>query len=48
MQKRYYHSIKNEKDKTKNPPLRRGASENEIIRWTKDHDIFNRLEAGHP
>jgi hypothetical protein len=34
------------KIKRKIPPLRRGASDNEIIRWTKDHDIFDRLEAG--
>ena len=34
------------KIKRKIRPLRRGASDNEIIRWTKDQDIFDRLEAG--
>jgi hypothetical protein len=34
------------KIKRKIPVLRRGTSDNEIIRWTKDHDIFDRLEAG--
>jgi hypothetical protein len=34
------------KIKRKIPSLRRGASDNEIIRWTKDHDVFDRLEAG--
>lgn len=28
------------------PPLRRGANDEEIIRWTRTHDVFNRLEAG--
>jgi len=28
------------------PPLRKGASDEEILRWTKAHDIFDRLEAG--
>jgi len=26
-------------------PLRRGASDQEIIRWTKNHDVFDRLDA---
>jgi hypothetical protein len=34
------------KIKRKIPSLRPGASDNEIIRWTKDHDVFDRLEAG--
>jgi hypothetical protein len=34
------------KTKRKIRLLRRGASDNEVIRWTKDHDIFDRLEAG--
>ena len=34
------------KIKRKIPALRRDTSDNEIIRWTKDHDIFDRLEAG--
>lgn len=28
------------------PPLRKGASDREIPRWTKAHDVFDRLEAG--
>ena len=28
------------------PPLPRGASDKEIIRWTKTHDVFERLDAG--
>jgi hypothetical protein len=28
------------------PPLRQGASDEEILRWTKAHDVFDRLEAG--
>lgn len=28
------------------PPLRKDASDEEIIRWTTTHDIFDRLEAG--
>lgn len=27
------------------PPLRKGASDGEIIRWTRRHDVFERLEA---
>ena len=27
-------------------PLRKGVSENQIIRWTKKHDVFDRLKAG--
>jgi hypothetical protein len=34
------------KTKRKIPSLRRDTSDNEIIRWTKDHDIFDRLDAG--
>ncbi len=28
------------------PPLRKGASEQEIVRWTRKHDVFGRLDAG--
>lgn len=28
------------------PPLRKGASEQEIVRWTRKHDVFDRLDAG--
>jgi len=28
------------------PPLRRGAGDEEITRWTTKHDVFDRLEAG--
>ena len=28
------------------PSLQRGASDEEIIRWTKAHNVFDRLEAG--
>lgn len=28
------------------PPLRKGASDQEIIRWTRKHDVFDRLDAG--
>jgi hypothetical protein len=34
------------KTKRKIRLLRRGASDNEVIRWTKDHNVFDRLEAG--
>jgi uncharacterized protein YlxP (DUF503 family) len=34
------------KIKRKIPALRRNTSDNEIIRWTKHYDIFDRLEAG--
>ena len=27
------------------PPLRKGASDKEIVRWTRKHDVFDRLEA---
>jgi hypothetical protein len=37
---------KMKKTKRKIPSLRRDTSDNEIIRWTKDHDIFDRLDAG--
>ena len=26
------------------PPLRKGASEREIVRWTSKHDVFDRLD----
>jgi hypothetical protein len=28
------------------PPLRKGTTDEEIIRWTTTHDVFDRLEAG--
>ena len=28
------------------PPLHKGASDTEIIRWTRKYDVFDRLEAG--
>ncbi len=34
------------KKKGKIPRLRRGATDEEIIRWSKAHDVFDRLEAG--
>jgi hypothetical protein len=27
-------------------PLKKGASEEEIVRWTTKHDVFERVEAG--
>jgi len=27
-------------------PLRKGTSDQEIIRWTRIHDVFDRLDAG--
>jgi len=34
------------KKKRKISRLRAGANDEEIIRWTKTHDVFDRLEAG--
>ncbi len=35
------------KRKTKRVPrLRRGASDAEVVRWVKAHDVFDRLESG--
>ena len=34
------------KKKRKISRLRSGAKDDEIIRWTKTHDVFDRLEAG--
>lgn len=34
------------KTKRKVPRLRRGATDEEIIRWTKSNDVFDRIEAG--
>lgn len=28
------------------PPLRKGTADQEIVRWTRDHDVFDRLDAG--
>jgi hypothetical protein len=34
------------KTKRKVPRLGRNATDEEIVRWTKSHDVFDRLEAG--
>ena len=34
------------KAKRKIDRLSRGATDEEIVRWTKSHDVFDRLEAG--
>ena len=34
------------KTKRKIPRLSRNATDEEIVRWTKSHDVFDRLEAG--
>jgi hypothetical protein len=34
------------KPKRKVPRLSRNATGEEIVRWTKSHDVFDRLEAG--
>ena len=34
------------KTKRKVPRLSRSATDEEIVRWTKAHDVFDRLEAG--
>jgi hypothetical protein len=34
------------KTKRKAPGPTSGASDEELIRWTKSHDVFDRLEAG--
>ena len=34
------------KTKLKAPGPKRGASDEELIRWTKSHDVFDRLESG--
>jgi len=36
--------MKNKKRVT--PPLRKGASDQEIVRWTSKHDVFDRLDTG--
>jgi hypothetical protein len=28
------------------PPLAKGASDKEVIRWAKTHEVFDRLDAG--
>ncbi|MFQ5853797.1 MAG: hypothetical protein ACE5JU_24835 [Candidatus Binatia bacterium] len=28
------------------PSLRKGASDQEIVRWTRKHDVFDRLDTG--
>ena len=34
------------KTKRKVPSLTKGATDEQVIRWTKSHDVFDRLEAG--
>ena len=34
------------KTKRKVSRLTRGATDEELVRWTKSHDVFDRLEAG--
>ena len=34
------------KRKRKVPRLSRNATDKEVVRWTKSHDVFNRVEAG--
>jgi hypothetical protein len=34
------------KPKRKVPRLSRNATDEDIVRWTKSHDVFDRLEAG--
>ncbi len=34
------------KNKKRVPSLRKGASDQEIVRWTRKHDVFDRLDAG--
>jgi uncharacterized protein YlxP (DUF503 family) len=34
------------KTKRKDPGLTSGATDAELIRWTKSHDVFDRLESG--
>jgi len=34
------------KTKRKVPRLSRNTTDEELVRWTKPHDVFDRLEAG--
>jgi len=34
------------KTKRKVPSLTKGATDEQVIRWTKSHDVFDRLETG--
>lgn len=34
------------KTKQKGPGLTKGATDEQIIRWTKSHDVFDRLDTG--
>jgi hypothetical protein len=34
------------KQKRAIPPLRKRASDQEVVRWTRKHDVFDRLETG--
>jgi hypothetical protein len=38
--------LKMKKTKRQVPRLSRNATDEEIVRWTKSHDVFDRLEAG--
>ena len=38
--------MKKAKRSTAIPPLQKGATDDEIIRWTAAHDVFDRVEAG--
>lgn len=38
--------LKRKKRAMRISPLRKGASDKEVIRWTRTHDVFERLEAG--
>lgn len=38
--------MKKPKHATAIPPLRKGATDDEIMRWTAQHDVFDRVEAG--
>ncbi|MGE0826293.1 MAG: hypothetical protein AB7P18_29715 [Candidatus Binatia bacterium] len=38
--------MKKPKRSTPIPSLRKGATDEEIIRWTTTHDVFDRLEVG--
>ena len=44
--KRYRRVSEMKKTKRKVPRLSRNATDEEIVRWTKSHDVFDRLEAG--
>jgi hypothetical protein len=41
-----WYTKKMKKAKRKAPGLARGANDEQLIRWTKSHDVFDRLETG--